>query len=75
MGKYGSEVKLRRELEKHVNLQGIHARKNHRVLKDRGIEGGPGETFISTEGLLPHLDAQNLVCKCEIWCPNASAQC
>lgn len=28
VGKYGAEVKLRRDLEKHINLQRIHARKN-----------------------------------------------
>ena len=26
VGKYGAEVNLRRELEKHINLQRIHAR-------------------------------------------------
>lgn len=29
MGKYGAEVKLRRDLEKHINLQRIHARKKN----------------------------------------------
>lgn len=28
VGRYGAEVKLRRDLEKHINLQRIHARKN-----------------------------------------------
>lgn len=28
VGKYGAEVKLRRELEKHINLQRIHARED-----------------------------------------------
>lgn len=29
VGKYGAEVKLRRDLEKHINLQRIHARKKN----------------------------------------------
>lgn len=29
VGKYGAEVQLRRDLEKHINLQRIHARKSH----------------------------------------------
>jgi transient receptor potential cation channel subfamily M protein 7 len=29
VGKYGAEVQLRRELEKHIKLQRIHARKTH----------------------------------------------
>lgn len=32
VGKYGAEVKLRRELEKHINLQRIHARESHKLL-------------------------------------------
>lgn len=30
-GKYGSEVKLRRLLEKHISLQKINTRKSHSV--------------------------------------------
>ncbi|KTG43804.1 hypothetical protein cypCar_00045703 [Cyprinus carpio] len=42
VGKYGAEVKLRRELEKHVNLQRIHARIGQGVPVVALIfEGGP----------------------------------
>lgn len=32
LGKYGAEVQLRRDLEKHINLQRIHARKSLGIL-------------------------------------------
>ncbi|XP_048025456.1 transient receptor potential cation channel subfamily M member 7 isoform X1 [Megalobrama amblycephala] len=42
VGKYGAEVKLRRELEKHINLQRIHARIGQGVPVVALIfEGGP----------------------------------
>ncbi|XP_072888878.1 transient receptor potential cation channel subfamily M member 7 isoform X4 [Hemitrygon akajei] len=42
VGKYGAEVKLRRELEKHINLQKIHARIGQGVPVVALIfEGGP----------------------------------
>lgn len=31
VGRYGAEVKLRRDLEKHINLQRIHARKKNNI--------------------------------------------
>lgn len=33
VGKYGAEVNLRRDLEKHINLQRIHARKEEQKLQ------------------------------------------
>lgn len=41
VGKYGAEVKLRRELEKHINLQRIHAREDERTshkIKKRNVD-------------------------------------
>lgn len=32
VGKYGAEVNLRRQLEKHINLQRIHARESDQTL-------------------------------------------
>ncbi|KAM6980577.1 transient receptor potential cation channel subfamily M member 7-like [Aplochiton taeniatus] len=40
VGKYGAEVKLRRELEKHINLQRIHARKTPSLHNNRNLDNG-----------------------------------
>lgn len=51
LGKYGAEVKLRRQLEKHISLQKINTRKysgancKHNILKEgreEGLEICPG---------------------------------
>lgn len=42
VGKYGAEVNLRRQLEKHINLQRIHARESRpRLRPSRGFTLGP----------------------------------
>uniref|UniRef100_A0A672SAI3 non-specific serine/threonine protein kinase n=1 Tax=Sinocyclocheilus grahami TaxID=75366 RepID=A0A672SAI3_SINGR len=53
VGKYGAEVKLRRELEKHINLQRIHARIGQGVPVVALIfEGGPNVILTVLEYLL-----------------------
>lgn len=42
VGKYGAEVNLRRELEKHINLQRIHASKDVSSASGSPITGAIG---------------------------------
>uniref|UniRef100_A0AAQ6A7H6 Transient receptor potential cation channel, subfamily M, member 1b n=1 Tax=Amphiprion ocellaris TaxID=80972 RepID=A0AAQ6A7H6_AMPOC len=71
-GKYGSEVKLRRLLEKHISLQKINTRKSHSILSSvtcQGVplvclivEGGPNVISIALESLRDEPPIPVVVC-------------
>ncbi|XP_041030883.1 transient receptor potential cation channel subfamily M member 7 isoform X2 [Carcharodon carcharias] len=64
VGKYGAEVKLRRELEKHINLQKIHARIGQGVPVVALIfEGGPNVIPTVLEYLLESPPVPVVVCE------------
>uniref|UniRef100_A0A9J8BKL4 non-specific serine/threonine protein kinase n=1 Tax=Cyprinus carpio carpio TaxID=630221 RepID=A0A9J8BKL4_CYPCA len=64
VGKYGAEVKLRRELEKHVNLQRIHARIGQGVPVVALIfEGGPNVILTVLEYLQESPPVPVVVCE------------
>ncbi|XP_051896151.1 transient receptor potential cation channel subfamily M member 7 isoform X2 [Pristis pectinata] len=64
VGKYGAEVKLRRELEKHINLQKIHARIGQGVPVVALIfEGGPNVIPTVLEYLLETPPVPVVVCE------------
>ncbi|XP_072326369.1 transient receptor potential cation channel subfamily M member 7 isoform X2 [Scyliorhinus torazame] len=64
VGKYGAEVKLRRELEKHINLQRIHARIGQGVPVVALIfEGGPNLIPTVLEYLLESPPVPVVVCE------------
>ncbi|XP_071767161.2 transient receptor potential cation channel subfamily M member 7 isoform X2 [Centroberyx gerrardi] len=64
VGKYGAEVKLRRELEKHINLQRIHARIGQGVPVVALIfEGGPNVILTVLEYLQESPPVPVVVCE------------
>uniref|UniRef100_A0A3B3Q719 non-specific serine/threonine protein kinase n=1 Tax=Paramormyrops kingsleyae TaxID=1676925 RepID=A0A3B3Q719_9TELE len=64
VGKYGAEVKLRRELEKHINLQKIHARIGQGVPVVALIfEGGPNVILTVLEYLQESPPVPVVVCE------------
>ncbi|XP_041837044.1 transient receptor potential cation channel subfamily M member 7 isoform X2 [Melanotaenia boesemani] len=64
MGKYGAEVKLRRDLEKHINLQKIHARIGQGVPVVALIfEGGPNVILTVLEYLQESPPVPVVVCE------------
>ncbi|XP_038123665.1 transient receptor potential cation channel subfamily M member 7 isoform X3 [Cyprinodon tularosa] len=64
VGRYGAEVKLRRELEKHVNLQRIHARIGQGVPVVALIfEGGPNVILTVLEYLQESPPVPVVVCE------------
>uniref|UniRef100_A0A4W3K429 non-specific serine/threonine protein kinase n=1 Tax=Callorhinchus milii TaxID=7868 RepID=A0A4W3K429_CALMI len=64
VGKYGAEVKLRRELEKHINLQKIHARIGQGVPVVALIfEGGPNVIPTVLDYLLESPPVPVVVCE------------
>ncbi|XP_069046581.1 transient receptor potential cation channel subfamily M member 7 isoform X3 [Lepisosteus oculatus] len=64
VGKYGAEVKLRRELEKHINLQRIHARIGQGVPVVALIfEGGPNVVLTVLEYLQESPPVPVVVCE------------
>ncbi|XP_051513447.1 transient receptor potential cation channel subfamily M member 7-like isoform X2 [Myxocyprinus asiaticus] len=64
VGKYGAEVKLRRELEKHINLQRIHARIGQGVPVVALIfEGGPNVILTVLEYLQERPPVPVVVCE------------
>ncbi|XP_036390403.1 transient receptor potential cation channel subfamily M member 7-like [Megalops cyprinoides] len=64
VGKYGAEVRLRRELEKHINLQRIHARIGQGVPVVAVIlEGGPNVILTVLEYLQESPPVPVVVCE------------
>ncbi|XP_076143886.1 transient receptor potential cation channel subfamily M member 7 isoform X3 [Alosa pseudoharengus] len=64
VGKYGAEVNLRRELEKHINLQRIHARIGQGVpLVALIFEGGPNVILTVLEYLQESPPVPVVVCE------------
>ncbi|XP_064192596.1 transient receptor potential cation channel subfamily M member 7 isoform X3 [Anguilla rostrata] len=64
VGKYGAEVKMRRELEKHINLQRIHARIGQGVPVVALIfEGGPNVILTVLEYLQESPPVPVVVCE------------
>ncbi|XP_067874425.1 transient receptor potential cation channel subfamily M member 7 isoform X2 [Heterodontus francisci] len=64
VGKYGAEIKLRRDLEKHINLQKIHARIGQGVPVVALIfEGGPNVIPTVLEYLLESPPVPVVVCE------------
>ncbi|XP_036399070.1 transient receptor potential cation channel subfamily M member 7-like [Megalops cyprinoides] len=64
VGKYGAEVKLRRELEKHINLQRIHARIGQGVpVVALILEGGPNVILTVLEYLQESPPVPVVVCE------------
>ncbi|XP_052007956.1 transient receptor potential cation channel subfamily M member 7-like [Xyrauchen texanus] len=64
VGKYGAEVKLRRELEKHINMQRIHARIGQGVPVVALIfEGGPNVILTVLEYLQERPPVPVVVCE------------
>uniref|UniRef100_A0AAY4EK94 non-specific serine/threonine protein kinase n=1 Tax=Denticeps clupeoides TaxID=299321 RepID=A0AAY4EK94_9TELE len=62
VGKYGAEVRLRRELEKHINLQRIHASKGVPVVA-LIFEGGPNVILTVLEYLQESPPVPVVVCE------------
>uniref|UniRef100_A0AAY5JZL7 non-specific serine/threonine protein kinase n=1 Tax=Esox lucius TaxID=8010 RepID=A0AAY5JZL7_ESOLU len=64
VGKYGAEVKLRRKLEKHINLQRIHARIGQGVpVVALILEGGPNVILTVLEYLQESPPVPVVVCE------------
>lgn len=64
VGKYGAEVKLRRDLEKHINLQRIHARIGQGVpVVALILEGGPNVILTVLEYLQETPPVPVVVCE------------
>ncbi|KAJ0056268.1 hypothetical protein NL108_004548, partial [Boleophthalmus pectinirostris] len=64
VGKYGAEVKLRRDLEKHINLQRIHARIGQGVpVVALILEGGPNVILTVLEYLQESPPVPVVVCE------------
>ncbi|XP_076011418.1 transient receptor potential cation channel subfamily M member 7 isoform X2 [Genypterus blacodes] len=64
VGKYGAEVKLRRDLEKHINLQRIHARIGQGVpVVALILEGGPNVVLTVLEYLQESPPVPVVVCE------------
>lgn len=64
-GKYGSEVKLRRLLEKHISLQKINTRKSHGAPADAIKHAPSSMVCVSVSwSLVGHVDGELL---CDLW--------